>query len=722
MISRYWLLMMGAATLAILILVGCSSEPTSVPISLPSPSPTSPSPTGVVASPVSVQSPAPPVTSTQPPTTPTLTLPVLAGTPVPLPQEPITPDNVDQIQQLALWGKGRIEQLAYSPDGKILAVGTLAGVWLYDVATLQQLHFLNVGNVLDGLTFTEDGTKLVVDSGASTVSIWDVTTASRLSSRRIRDGYQGSGVYSPGSVTFSPGATILAATLDDLRIGLWADQGETYLHTLTQEEYLHMSNLVLSPDHNLLALREGDSSIQLWDVTTGTQLHTLEGNEYVTALAFSLQLSEDGSEKILLAASRVGGPIKLWDAYTGVLVKTLDEPDVATALFFSPDGTLLASSSFDSESNNIVRLWRVADGALLHTFKTEHTDFVNNLVFSPDNSILTSGSWDGTVRRWNTDMGALIDSLEGFGRSGAFTNQGSAPLMAFISKDRIFIVNPFNNQIELWDLKNGQLVKALVGHKSLITNLVLSADGSKLVSAERWDDTIQVWDPTTGQNLGIYKFYIYTGYDKALAISSNGQLIASGESARGRNPGAVYNSTQLDEWVYQLPGGNGSFNPAFSPDGEKIASFSGVTTVAVSEAETGELLHTLETGEPDGGLAFSPDSQVLAVGAQAGTIQLWDIATGALLNTLNSETSNRVVSLAYSPDGRVLAAGMKDAQMPAGALTPTIWLWDVQSGALLKVIEEYQANVIYLAFSPDGALLASASLDGTMRLWGIPPE
>jgi len=45
-----------------------------------------------------------------------------------------------------------------------------------------------------------------------------------------------------------------------------------------------------------------------------------------------------------------------------------------------------------------------------------------------------------------------------------------------------------------------------------------------------------------------------------------------------------------------------------------------------------------------------------------------------------------VGSLTYSPDGRILAVGLKDAQMPIGALTPTIGLWEVKTGKLLKMI------------------------------------
>lgn len=696
--------------LASLALASCSNASAPSPSTLPN---ASPIPTEVAASPAPTQLPTPL------PLTPTLSLPVLGGTPVPLPQEPITPDNVDQIRELAIWGKGRIQQLAYSPDGKVLAVGTWAGVWLYDADTLEELHFLNVGNVLDGLAFTEDGTKLIVDSGASTVSVWDVATASRLSSQRIRDGFQGRLVYSPGHMAFSSGGELLAATLDNEKIGLWADQGETYLSTLTQENGGHMSHLVFSFDHKLLALRGEDNLVQLWDVTTETLLHSWEDNRYVTALAFSPQLSEGGSEKTLLAVSGIEEPIKLWDTQTGALVKTLGEPMLATALAFSSDGMLLASITFDADSNIILQLWRVNDGSLLYTVPTGHTASVDNLVFSPDGKTLTSGSEDGKVQRWNIDIGTFIDRLEGFGHYGAFATQGSPPLPAFWSKDEVFLTNPTNYQIELWDLQTGQITKTLAGHKSMVTNLVLSIDGNKLVSAERWTNTLQIWDPATAQNLGSYRVFVDTGYGKALAISPDGQLIAEGEDRAGS---VVYNMSDLEKWLYQLPKGNGSFNPAFSPDGEKIVSVSGPTAAAVSKAMTGELLYTLETGSVGGGLAFSPDSQELAVGTREGTIQLWDASTSALLKTLRSETNNTITSLAYSPDGQILAAGMKDAQMPAGALTPTIWLWEVKTGVLLKTIEDYQANIHLLTFAPDGALLATASLDGMMRLWGVPPE
>lgn len=633
---------------------------------------------------------------------------------MPLPHEPITPDNVDRIQTLAMWGKGAIKQLAHSPDGKMLAVGTTAGVWLYDADTLTELRFINTGNFVLSMAFTEDSRQLVTDVGASTIIIWDVATGEKLDSVRVRDGFLSSGAGSNPQSVFSNGATLLAATLDDYTVSLWEAAGGKRLQTVRSD--ISTKTLAISPDGNLLAIG-GYSEIKVWDVGAGTLLYSLPAFERST---YSLAFSPDS--KVLVAGGNEG-KIWLWNAQTGASINILEGGSPASLigpLAFSSDNALLAAVVYEPSSastSSSTQIWRMADGTLLHTLKEARGGI--SLIFSPDNRMLVSGASNGIVRRWNTQTGALVDELTGFD-----TNQGQAaqapPLLAFLPDGNAFISNPSNYQIELWDLKRGQMLKTLTGHESLITNMVLSVDGHTLVSAELWTNTVRIWNPTTGQKLGTYEVYIDTGYSKELAISPNGQLIALGDARA--NWRTVYDSTDLDNPLYKLPKITWSSDPVFSSDGQKIAKFTDINTTIVSKAESGELLHTLSTGGHSTGLAFAPDNKMLAVGTRDGKVQLWDSASSELVNTLNGQTDNIVVSLAYSPDGQILATGMKDAQMPTGALTPTIWLWEVKTGKLLKTIEGYQANIVYLAFSPDGALLATASLDGTMRLWGIPPE
>jgi WD40 repeat protein/serine/threonine protein kinase len=79
------------------------------------------------------------------------------------------------------------------------------------------------------------------------------------------------------------------------------------------------------------------------------------------------------------------------------------------------------------------------------------------------------------------------------------------------------------------------------------------------------------------------------------------------------------------------------------------------------------------------------------------------------VRTLTGHT-NRVTSVSFSPDGRLLASGSLDG---------TIKLWRVADGLEVRTLTEHTAWVNSVSFSPDGRLLASGSLDGTIKLWRV---
>jgi WD40 repeat protein len=79
-----------------------------------------------------------------------------------------------------------------------------------------------------------------------------------------------------------------------------------------------------------------------------------------------------------------------------------------------------------------------------------------------------------------------------------------------------------------------------------------------------------------------------------------------------------------------------------------------------------------------------------------------------------------VVSVVFSPDGRRALSGSQDR---------TVRLWDVESGHELQRFEGHTGTVHGVAFSPDGRRALSgggytspgAKMDGTVRLWQLPP-
>jgi serine/threonine protein kinase len=132
------------------------------------------------------------------------------------------------------------------------------------------------------------------------------------------------------------------------------------------------------------------TSVHLGRVSDGLEVRTLTGH---TNLVWSVSFSPDGS---LLASGSYDDTIKLWRVSDGSLVRTLaGHTKGVLSVSFSPDGRLLASGSDDET----IKLWRVSDGSLVRTL-TGHTWNVFSVSFSPDGSLLASGSGDETVKVW----------------------------------------------------------------------------------------------------------------------------------------------------------------------------------------------------------------------------------------------------------------------------------------------------------------------------------
>jgi hypothetical protein len=112
----------------------------------------------------------------------------------------------------------------------------------------------------------------------------------------------------------------------------------------------------------------------------------------------------------------------------------------------------------------------------------------------------------------------------------------------------------------------------------------------------------------------------------------------------------------------------------------------------------------------------APHRDLLVTAGTDGAVRIWDLRSRTRTQTLRTPLHERsghdavAVALAFSPDGALLASGHVDGN---------VHLWDVAQGQELPCRLRHEAGVACVAFSPDGQTLASGGLDSNLKLWDV---
>ncbi len=244
-----------------------------------------------------------------------------------------------------------LEAVDFSPDGKMLVGGDLAGnLYLWDTASGTLLNSMKgeMGQVFD-IEFSPDGKQVAFGindggmMGSGAVRIWDPTGDTALRKFQVTSETPPAGGY---AVAYSPDGTRLASLMDKKEVIVWDVANGNPLVTLEGKADENLSTIAFSPDGKLLASSSTDNSILLWDATSGELVRTLDGKSaFIKTLAFS---PDSGG---LVAG---GNDILLFDATNGEQLAKLNS--TTTRLVFAFSGNELISGS----SDGILYQWQIA--------------------------------------------------------------------------------------------------------------------------------------------------------------------------------------------------------------------------------------------------------------------------------------------------------------------------------------------------------------------------
>jgi WD40 repeat protein len=258
----------------------------------------------------------------------------------------------------------------------------------------------------------------------------------------------------------------------------------------------------------------------------------------------------------------------------------------------------------------------------------------------------------------------------------------------------------------------GFAARVLQGHEHAVNDIDFSPDGRWLASASS-DQTLRLWDLTNGSSrvVGTFDWFVDTA-----RFSPDGRYLAA--------------ATILDLWLFDLHAGSKkSFSNRYPKKfaSTELAFSHGSLLASVGNIEDEDMrvvlrLVDLKSGgvrliegrgaprrlgiEKDGGrfrVSFSPDGRFVAARLDERTIRTWEIAT----ETVHDLDGGR--GLAFAPTGSLLATGARSDK--------DIRVVDLTSRRE-QILSGHASTISDLAFSKSGSL-ASASVDGSIRLWNL---
>ncbi|MFO0841758.1 MAG: WD40 repeat domain-containing protein [Gemmataceae bacterium] len=262
----------------------------------------------------------------------------------------------------------------------------------------------------------------------------------------------------------------------------------------------------------------------------------------------------------------------------------------------------------------------------------------------------------------------------------------------------------YDNVVRVWEAGTGRLLHQFDElHKDHIHRVAFDSSGWYVASAGD-DHAVFLWDLNRRTGSEVYR---HAAKVWAVAFLPDGRLVSAdhnGEAFLHRRDGGA-----AEELPPLEPCGSVTCSPAgdviaFGCDGGKVFLWD------VKE-ERGEWLRVSEKGLDALSVAIDPAGKTLAVGGREGMVQLWDLQTRRKRHDLTGHALS-VWGLDFAPGGRTLVSASWDHR---------VRLWDVRSGGELATLLGHLDAVKHAAFSPrDGNRLATASKDGTVRLWKLP--
>mmetsp|Transcript_40530 Transcript_40530/g.97826 ORF Transcript_40530/g.97826 Transcript_40530/m.97826 type:complete len:912 (+) Transcript_40530:60-2795(+) len=528
------------------------------------------------------------------------------------------------------------------------------------------------------------------------------------------DNFGGNGKGTGSNLLYtSNGNTLISSVSNRIQV---LDLKSNTVRTLPLEARSNIKCMTLSPNDTLLLVVDVNSYAMIINFVRGVVLHRFKFKRKVRYASFSpcgqyIAVTHGKHVQVWFAPNHLRkefSPLVLHRTYTG------QSSDV-TRIEWSSDSSVIMACSRDCTA----RIWTIhTTRDFIPVTLSGHKTQIIGAYFGYDeqnqiNSAFTV-SEDGALVSWNAEV-----------ETAPVKEEIDLPPEEFEAQvdDAVDFFSGGANRIKMIDHADDDLTQ---GHHLVERRWAYGArhyfnqQGAKVVVTS-YNHSSQLL--AIGFTSGVFGIYEMPSVSNIHTLSvGSGQLISS----------CILNSTgewlalgcptsqQLLVWEWrsetyilkQRGHAYGMRCMAYSPDGVVVCTGGEDGKIKLWNATSGFCYVTFEQSHqaPVTAVCFANSSVVLTASLD-GTVRAHDLHRYRTFKTLTTPTPVQFLSLAVDPSGEIVTAGSMDPFH--------IYSWNLQTGKLLEVLTGHSGPVCNIAYQQSGGTLASASWDGTVKLWDL---
>jgi len=498
--------------------------------------------------------------------------------------------------------------ISVSQDGqKIIAGKSDGNIYLWEQSGKLLKTWLAHSSSITAVAFSKNSQRLVTAGEDGLARIWTIT-GDKLGELKHPE------IKKILGVNFSPDGQMIATASDDNRARIWTIKGQEIKRLEGHQGWVTVVNF--SPDGQTVSTASDDGSVKLWNPKTGQKLQDFRGHRGVV---WSASFSPDG--KRLLSTGR-DGFVRIWNLAEKPIqqIRLTGFQDDVNAIAFSPNGKTIVGAG----NEGVMRLWDLS-GKELKAWQEAiyQKKNVQDIAFSPDGKFIVASGLGSIARVWDLAGSAAEPQAKLKGVEGSQEgHQGNIGSVAVSPNSQFIATGSFDRTIRIWKPKspNGALVAVTPDQEGVVSRVVFTADGQRLVSAD-WEGNLAIWD-LAGHQLSKWQ-KVHQTQIRGLGITHDGSRIVTADKSGYVKILDDLGKIQKEFFSYQ----SGINTLTISPDGQLIATGGMDGTVRLWDFQGRQLA---EFQNPKGsiwGIAFSPDSHQIALAGDKGFVQVSPISS-----------------------------------------------------------------------------------------------